>query len=121
MPSPMLLRISPPMTKTQATISTMMIKIIIIAIVIDDDHLGSNVISVSWNSSQGLPQHFLGPEVIKRKILQELFSLLQDLLSLAIEGRRVNIVQTSLQSLLDTLQCVQDQDQDATDDEIKTW
>ena len=118
MPSPMLLRISPPMTKTQATISTTMIKIIMIA-VIDDDHLGSNVICVSWNSSQGLPQHFLGPEVIKRKILQELFLLLQDLLSLAIEGRRVNIVQTSLQSLLDTLQCAQDQD--ATDDEIKTW
>ena len=113
----MLLRISPPMTKTQATISTMMIKIA----VIDDDHLGSNVICVSWNSSQGLPQHFLGPEVIKRKILQELFLLLQDLLSLAIEGRRVNVVQTSLQSLLDTLQCAQDHDLDATDDEIKTW
>ena len=49
------------------------------------------------------------------------FFPLQDLLSLAIEGRRVNIVQTSLQSLLDTLQCNQDHDLDATDDEIKTW
>ena len=82
MPSPMLLRISPPMTKTLAT---MMIKIIMIA-VIDDDHLGSNVICVSWNSSQGLPQHFLGPEVIKRKILQELFLLLQDLLKETPQG-----------------------------------